>query len=319
MNVSRKSVKNLFVRRRKPFSFALFFASVAVITLAVVKAAPFVRSFEAESASRTGNARVVTNTGASGGSVLQFRAPDSGDSPIIEGTRCILYLVGAGSWAGIGSQNWSEGVLLTSPDKPASENRNFWKYDGPHNFAYDPGSQSDNQAYEALVDYIRSYLDNEGCGPTVVAGGSNGAAFAAKMYCRGEDFGRRVWGYHIDDPVMDNGVLGCSPSTNVTKVMFLHSQELRDDAANMPNFRCGQGQWQWYCEDDTTMPLNVYEGHVGQQSILQRRYHYCNPENDPCPGNFQYNQYDLWGGVGRSWWCEWYTIHMPESAPPACG
>lgn len=263
-----------------------------------------------------------TVNGASGQSGSNIQLPtdesdedDDSSNPVVQavvaGQRCNIFLNGAGTWEGQADQNWTDLDLIhITPEKPDSPNRNFWKYDGPHDFAYDPDSVSDQAVYDGLVQYISDQLDDRDCGPTFIAGGSNGGAFAAKMYCDGQDFGGRAWGYHIDDPVMDNGVLGCDPSPNIQTVMFTHSQEMQEDAAGAVDSRCSNIMWQWYCEDDTTMTVEDYQTTTGQTSYLQRRYH---SNNDV----FSYSEYTFWENIG-GWWCDWNQANRPGDLPAAC-
>jgi pimeloyl-ACP methyl ester carboxylesterase len=69
--------------------------------------------------------------------------------------------------------------------------------------------------YQQVRASIASVLDDARCGRAVVQGFSNGAAAAAKLYCRGENFAGRVIGYVVDDPVPDAGVIGCRPRADV--------------------------------------------------------------------------------------------------------
>ena len=55
----------------------------------------------------------------------------------------------------------------------------------------------------------------EACGPIIIDGFSNGASFAAAMYCHGETFDGRLQRVVVDDPVTDHAVDGCTPDPSV--------------------------------------------------------------------------------------------------------
>ena len=92
-----------------------------------------------------------------------------------------------------------------------------------------------------------------GCVHVIVYGFSNGAAFAAKLLCRGETFGGTVIGYVIDDPVVDHAVEGCArPPVRV--VMYWTG------AIDQPDgWACGD----WTCEGNSTIGIARYEAAIG--------------------------------------------------------
>ena len=155
------------------------------------------------------------------------RAPpapsNSANTPVSTGQGCILYLHGAGTPPGNYDESWG-GIKYLGPHSGNNEQPWFWLYDGPHNFQNDPGDT--NQPYNQLVADLTATLDSNDCGPTMLYGASNGGGFAARIYCSGEDFGGRMWGVMVDDPVPDAGVIGCSPSSNVQRTPF-RSQHAR--------------------------------------------------------------------------------------------
>jgi len=202
--------------------------------------------------------------------------------PIKTGKRCHLHLHWAGGSGKADSINL-EGVTEVWPQSPGGA---FWLYDGPHNFAYDP--QTGDADYQAYVKFLKGALDKSQCGPTIVIGYSNGGGLAAKLFCSGEDFGGRAWGYIVSDPVMDDGVRGCKPSPNIRKTLFTHSDELTNQAA-AANHSCSVTSW--YCQDNRTMPLAEYEMQIGQKSVRDRAEHAG--AVDP--------QYAAWN-VPVSWW-----------------
>ncbi|WP_162942016.1 hypothetical protein [Desertimonas flava] len=194
--------------------------------------------------------------------------PEPGESvaPVTEGKWCSLHLHWAG---GNGQADAAEedqgGYWKLWPSSPAGA---FWEYDGPHDYAVDP--ETGDEEYQAIVEFLTGYLDERDCGPVLVVGYSNGGGLAAKLLCQGEDFGGRAWGFIVDDPVMDDGVLECEPSPLVRHVLFTHSEELVADA-EAANGDCSVTGW--YCEDNHTMPLADYEAATGYPSQLQREFH----------------------------------------------
>lgn len=204
--------------------------------------------------------------GAHGTAAASTPPDDSAAPAVTDGKWCSLNL----HWASGGGQ---EDVAEVNDGGywqlwPSSPDGMFWLYDGPHDFADDPDTGADE--YNALVEFLAEYLDSRSCGPTLVLGYSNGGGLAAKLLCSGEDFGGRVWGYIVDDPVMDAGVLDCEPSPNVRHVLFTHSEELAGDAEEAGGDCSVTG---WYCQDNTTMTVAEYEAETGYPSELQREIH----------------------------------------------
>lgn len=197
----------------------------------------------------------------------------------IAGEGCVVFLHGAG-WSGDPyTEDWGDKTFIW-PYSGNDEFPHFWLYDGPFLTYGD-----DDTAYDAAVANVRAHLDDNNCGPVMITGASNGGAFLAKMYCRGEDFGGRLWGVHVDDPVPDAGVLNCNPSPTVIRTMFTHSTQLVEEAAALPGGVCSATDsmyGSWYCEDDRALTLAEYEAAIGETSILSRAEHSgrASPETD---------------------------------------
>lgn len=230
-------------------------------------------SFEAEQGSRNGSVAVITDANAAGGQAVHFAQSDTGPTnpPVTTGLKCNLYLHGAGQQGGMNDHTNGEGIFNAMPRSPYGA---FWEYDGPHNYQQTP--QTGEDYYQNLVNFLNQYLEDRDCGPTVVRGGSNGGGLAAKLYCRGEDFGGRAWGYILDDPVMDVAVVGCSPSPNIRNFYLNNSVELvaeADRTAAQNNGNCANAGWGWYCEDNRTMTLTEYESHLDTQSVRSCQTH----------------------------------------------
>lgn len=101
---------------------------------------------------------------------------------------------------GTGSETVVEGdVTVLSPDGNAEGwGGRQWRY------------ESDTE-YAAALAVVTDAVD--GCDEIIVGGFSNGAAFAAAMFCRGVAFDGRVVGFVIDDPVPDHGADACAPDS----------------------------------------------------------------------------------------------------------
>ena len=251
-------------------------------------------------------------------SISETAAPStSGTTNPISGRRCELWLHSAGGGGG-SSYVDAEGDLVLRPQSTKADGSayNFWEYDGPHNYAYDPGVNATEVAsYNRIINQLTTTLSSIGCGATVVLGQSAGGGLAAKMYCRGETLGNRVFGYIVDDPVMDNGVRltgGCKPGATVKLSQFTHSTEMQIQAdrastgnqcswdppywwqngGTVNDFRQGQGTG-WYCEDNRTMSLNEYQQLIGQTSYWHR------PNHSDTSGSNPY--YDNYPSLARFW------------------
>jgi hypothetical protein len=108
------------------------------------------------------------------------------------------------------------------------------------------------EGYSRVRDIIGEAIQREGCGHVVLHGFSNGAAAAAKLYCRGERFGGTLRGVIVDDPVTDPAVKGCKPSPGVALTLYW-TGGLRDAH---DGFRCVAKDWT--CEGETTLGIEKY-------------------------------------------------------------
>ncbi len=241
------------------------------------------------------------------------RATPVASPPVIQGKRCTLQISGAGMLNN-GEQdvkNALGAVQVTPPklesDEYPGERSAFWEYDGPH--TYDQTPTTGERDYVEHRDSVAAFLEARDCGPTMVVGGSNGGGFAAKLYCRGEDFGGRVWGYFLKDPIWDHGVLGCTPSANISHKFAVHSVWLKRLAeGTAPEYRCDEisevdvrdqftgENGDWYCEDNRTMSQVDWEQATGIRSVLAGTDHIGSYDLEP----------DLADWTIRDvWWCDW--------------
>ena len=173
------------------------------------------------------------------------------------GKPCIVSLHGKGG-GGQGEWTGSDGVRHSFPAGNAAG------WDG-RQWLYYPES-----GYQAARNIVANDVAAGGCERVIVYGFSNGAAFAAKLYCRGETFGGTAVGYVIDDPVVDHAVEGCArPPVRVV----LYWTGGIDQPDGWP---CGD----WTCEGGSTIGIARYEAAVGlarKPSIHSTHQQYVDP------------------------------------------
>ena len=156
--------------------------------------------------------------------------------------RCLLRLHGKG---GRGAETVVEdGVTIISPDG----NADGW---GGRQWLYFPDSE-----YTAALTVVEDAI--AGCGQVIINGFSNGASFAAKIYCRGETFGGRLVGVVLDDPVVDAAVEGCSPDPSVGVTLYWTGAL---EAQAQPGWDCRKADWT--CEGGRTIGIDAYAEALG--------------------------------------------------------
>ncbi len=128
--------------------------------------------------------------------------------------------------------------------------------------------------YTQVRDSLDAALTAAGCGQAIVQGFSNGGAAAAKLYCRAEDFGGRVIGYIVDDPVPDEAVLGCKPRAGMhLKLYWTGGLNVATDG-----WSCAAADWT--CEGGRTIGITRYAQALGTQaapSIHTTHTEYASP------------------------------------------
>ena len=112
--------------------------------------------------------------------------------------------------------------------------------------------------YQQARDAVSRAIESAGCGQVLLAGFSNGAAFAAKLYCQGETFGGRLARLVIDDPVTDAGTANCLP-TKTLPITLYWTGKLEEWAP--PGWDCVSGDWT--CEGGRTVGIQVYSQRLG--------------------------------------------------------
>jgi hypothetical protein len=186
-----------------------------------------------------------TTTGAPPTTTAPATAPTTTAPPARSGARCVVMLHGKGSSGG-GSYTGAGGALVLSP----SGNDSAW---GGLQWLYFPDS-----AYASARANVAAAIDGAGCTQVIVDGFSNGGAFAAKLFCKGETFGGRLVGVVADDPVPDHGVDGCAPGGGV-KVAVYWTGAL--SATATPGWSCAEQDWT--CEGGTTIGIDAYVRALG--------------------------------------------------------
>ena len=135
-------------------------------------------------------------------------------------------------------------VLIVSP----TGNADGW---GGRQWLYFPDDE-----YTAALAIVDDAID--GCERVIVNGFSNGAAFAAALYCRGETFDDRLVRVVIDDPVVDRAVTDCAPSPDVGVALYWTGAL---DGQSQPGTDCADADWT--CEGGTTIGLDAYAAELG--------------------------------------------------------
>ncbi|HEX4982734.1 MAG TPA: hypothetical protein VFV63_13600, partial [Ilumatobacteraceae bacterium] len=167
-----------------------------------------------------------------------------GDSEPSDRARCVVRIHGKGGTGGASSE--TDGIIQVFP----TGNADGW---GGRQWLYFP-----DESFVEARDIVAAAAEAEGCTRFVVDGFSNGAAFAAKLYCRGETFDGRLVGVVIDDPVPDNGVADCMPSAAVAGALYWTGGL---DAQAQPGTDCASIDWT--CDGGTLIGIEPYAAALG--------------------------------------------------------
>jgi hypothetical protein len=175
-------------------------------------------------------------------------------------TRCVVRLHGKGG-NGAGTTTGAGGWLELSP----RGNAPGWS---GYQWLYYPES-----SYASGAAIVRRAIADNGCTAVVIDGFSNGAAFAAKLACRGETFGGTLVGIVVDDPVPDHGTAGCG---RAVPVALYWTGGLASTA--VPGWACAQADWT--CEGGETIGIAATSANLGvpvKQSVNTGHAPYANP------------------------------------------
>jgi pimeloyl-ACP methyl ester carboxylesterase len=176
--------------------------------------------------------------------------PAAASDSVLPGTqptssaRCVVRLHGKGGSGGAPSE--TDGIIQVLP----TGNADGW---GGRQWLYFP-----DESYAEARDIVAAAADEAGCTRLVLDGFSNGAAFAAKLYCRGETFDGRLVGVVIDDPVPDNGVADCTPSADVAGALYWTGGL---DPQAQPGADCEPIDWT--CDGATLVGIEAYAESLG--------------------------------------------------------
>ena len=180
--------------------------------------------------------------------------------PTVPGKRCVVHLHGKSGTGG--PTTVKDGLTHLRP----TGNADGW---GGKQWLYFP-----DDAYAVVKGTVTAAIASAGCDKVVVHGFSNGAAAAAKLFCRGERFDDHVVGYVIDDPVVDHGVDGCKPDAKA-KVKLYWTGGLE---SAVDGWSCKDADWT--CEGGTTIGIARYAAALGTSqtpSIHQKHEEYSEP------------------------------------------
>jgi hypothetical protein len=162
--------------------------------------------------------------------------------------KCLVRLHGKG---GTGAATTTLGeITVISP----TGNADGW---GAKQWLYFP-----DEEYAAALAIVRQAV--VGCDQVIIHGFSNGASFAAAMYCKGETLDGRLERVIVDDPVTDHAVEPCTPGASVA--VSLYATGALEKTAP-PGWNCSDGDWT--CAGGTTIGISAYAqalGAVRQQS-----------------------------------------------------
>jgi len=158
--------------------------------------------------------------------------------------RCVVRLHGKGGQGG--SPTVDAGIATLSPDG----NADGW---GGRQWLYFPEDD-----YASAVEVVAQAVAATQCAEVVVAGFSNGASFAAKLYCAGETLSGTLVGVVIDDPVTDSGVAECAPSASAVAALYW-TRALESVAPAGAD--CSAIDWT--CEGGTSIGIDAYAAWLG--------------------------------------------------------
>jgi hypothetical protein len=163
--------------------------------------------------------------------------------PTVAGKRCVVHLHGKSGKGGATTE--TDGVTHLHP----TGNADGW---GARQWLYFPDAE-----YAAVRGIVQGTIASAGCDKVAIHGFSNGAAAAAKLFCRAERFDGHVVGYVIDDPVVDHGVDACRKD-NGAKVKLYWTTGL---AHAVDGWSCKEADWT--CEGGSTIGIEKYAAALG--------------------------------------------------------
>ena len=115
-----------------------------------------------------------------------------------------------------------------------------------------------DQRYEEALAVVVDTVDAATCQQVIVGGFSNGAAFVAAMWCRGDTLSGRLVGVVIDDPVPDHSADTCAPPAGVPASLYW-TGALND--MSTPGKDCQAIDWT--CQDGSLVGIKTYAANLG--------------------------------------------------------
>ena len=192
--------------------------------------------------------RVLATFGILGASAVGCTSCDDAGSATssqgVSANRCVVRLHGKGGQGG--DSTVEAGVATLYPEGNVAG----W---GGRQWLYFP-----QESYLTALAAITESVSAAECDTVVIAGFSNGASFAAKLYCGGETLNGALVGVVIDDPVTDAGVTECSPSPVVQAALYWTSALERSAPAGAD---CGAIDWT--CEGGRSIGIEAYAVSLG--------------------------------------------------------
>lgn len=199
---------------------------------------------------------LVSSCGSSGAD----DADTTTSAPVVA-DRCVLWLHGR-SERGAATEV-IDGVAHVRPDGNAEAGAGRqWLYAEPSDL-------------EAATTIVREAVDAASCQDVAVHGFSNGGAFAAKLYCSGDDLDGRLRGVVIDDPVTDGSAAGCDPHEEVAGALYWTTALESSGPAGSDCAEIG-----WTCEGSVVIGVDAYSEALGlpvKPSIHTNHVVYADP------------------------------------------
>lgn len=185
-------------------------------------------------------------------------SPSTVDAAPAKDQRCIVHLHGKGELGRAPSVQHGKTALYPQG------NASGW---GGRKWLYFPQGE-----YVRARDLVAKAIEEASCRQVLLAGFSNGASFAAKLYCQGETFGSRLAAVVLDDPVPDAATRLCKPARGLPVTLYWTGS--LDNTAK-PGWDCREADWT--CEGGTTVGIKAFASALGaaiKPSPLRRHVPY---------------------------------------------
>lgn len=155
-------------------------------------------------------------------------------------SACVVSLHGKG---GDGTDSFVVDDIVYVAPRGNDEAWGAWQWD------YTDAAENEADAIEIVAESV----DAAGCATVAIHGFSNGASFAARLYCSGETFDGRVVGIVIDDPVADTATAECAPDPSVEATLYWTGALASDAPAGTD---CTEIDWT--CLDDEVIGIDAF-------------------------------------------------------------